>query len=117
MEIDPAHQQEIADARLLAEILDDWGKLDPKLRQGHLADLGIERLDIETILLLPRPQREQLFLAIQRHLARQDAPTDAPGVGADLTEFDKYRGRPTVTWYPENAYGYGGMGFWPERRA
>jgi hypothetical protein len=105
--MDAADYQELADVSLCHAILSDFHNLSEPSRQAMLSDIAVDRLGIATILLLSRPERERLHLAIRRELAasgRQDFPrTDTDGSPR--------------TWPPagigENVCSWGFMGYWP----
>jgi hypothetical protein len=76
-----------------------------------LADIAVDRLGIATILLLSRPERERLHLAIRRELASSD--------GRGSLRDERHERAHAVLWnrqrpgIGENAYGWGYMGYWP----
>jgi hypothetical protein len=51
-----------------------WVHCDDDRRAPMLsADVGVDRLGVATILLLSRPERERLHLAIRRELEHREA--------------------------------------------
>ncbi|WP_068182327.1 hypothetical protein [Mycobacterium sp. UM_CSW] len=104
-----ADEQELEEASMCYAILSDFHELSEPAQRAMLADVGVDRLGVATILLLPRPERERLHLAIRRELAigekhfprQTNRAKRQPGRGG----FSDGVG--------ENICSWGYMGYWP----
>ncbi|MDV3136484.1 hypothetical protein [Mycobacterium sp. 29Ha] len=108
--MDAADDQELADAALCLAILEDFRQLSEPAQHAMLSDIAVDRLGIGTILLLSRPERERLHLAIRRELAAAGGQRASRRRRADTSRVQRAWPVPGIG---ENAHSWGYMGHWP----